>query len=182
MKLACVGTLFLSIALLGVAFSAEETDQEKLKSGILSKTLHPGEPVLPSTILGEEMVKVINQAFTEIPAEKKKFAPGTTEEQAKAAVINQIRTSPCVMVTSAEEDNFKAGKFDDVRNTKMMKQFKDIITGLKVDLPMTEQIFFREFDAGKLSGARLEAGVRSAFMFAGRVRKQLEKEKNEPKK
>ena len=66
----------LAAVLLAGVLCAEESDRDKLKSGILSKTLHPGDPVLPSTILGEEMVKVINQAFAEMPAEKKKFRLG----------------------------------------------------------------------------------------------------------
>ncbi len=174
------GIILIFTVAAGACLHAEDADREKLKSGILSRLLHPNDPVLPSTILGEEMVKVINQVFAEMPADKKKFPEGMTEEKVKAQTIQQIRTAPCVMVTAAEESNFKAGKFDDTRNLKMMKQFKDILTNLKVEIPLSDQVFFKEFDAGKLNGGRLEAAVRSAFMTAGRVQTALEK--TEPKK
>ena len=154
---------------------AVESD-EAFRSGILSHLIHPNDPVLPSPILGQEWAKVTAQIYAEMPADmKKKFPEGMNEEKFKAELLKHFQTAPCVMVTASEETDFKAGKFDDARNTATLKRFKDLLTSLKVDLPLPEQIFFREFDAGKLSGVRLEVAVRSAFMTAGKIQAALGK-------
>lgn len=144
--------------------------QKAFEAGSYAMYVNPGKATVPSKVLGDIMWELMQAQYKESPADQKKLPPGYKEEDLLKKLQERVPQLPCVQVTAEEEENFKAGKFDEINNYTAYMDFNKILTQNKVPLPATIAILERERqDKGRLRGANLELALRISFMAVSRL-------------
>jgi hypothetical protein len=102
---------------------------------------------------------------------KQKFQPGTSLEKVREDVAGHFEKY--LRVTAADEERLKKGEVDDAQNRKRMNSQYTVMEFLSVDRPAFTRKFAGEWQAGKLSGMRLELALRVNMLFFEKMAETL---------
>jgi hypothetical protein len=149
--------------------------QKAYQTGIYAHYMAPGKATIPNQQLVDIMWEITLKQYNEAPAEEKKLPEGTTEEEFLKKLKARVATFPCVQVTAEDDEKFKAGTFNDTQNFIAFMDFTKILKENNVPTPFAIQVLQGEQKKGGLKGARLELGVRFAFMIISKLYRSAEK-------
>ena len=143
-------------------------DEEGLREEIRRFKESTGIGLIESRVLRQEFVRLLADAVAARKRAGGDVPDGWDTPEFVPAIIERLKTeSPRLLqVTPDQEQRLVAGKYDDAEATRSVKNSIKVLGDHEAELPLLHRYLLDRFEAGKLSGARLELARR---MMAGLV-------------